>query len=185
MACQQTEQTLSEWLSDHFEEIWSKTIKYLMHFTECSVQDAEECVAEVINRVLASSRYTGPLNLAFFYTSAYRARIDQVRKSRAFLPLGYLLPDSDELAEPGMPDIHLREVETVEQALQAFEVMTPAQRVVTILGYEGLSLKETADALGMSDKSVKALRYRARRAAWKVAGVHMPEDVRSHLSREE
>lgn len=75
-------------------------------------------------------------------------------------------PPSDELvSEQGDPVARYDMLESVSFAfLLALEALTPAQRAVLLLrDVFDYSVKETADALGMSEPNVKTTHHRARR----------------------
>lgn len=75
-------------------------------------------------------------------------------------------PSYEPVDEQGNPAARYDMIESVSFAfLLALEALTPAQRAVLLLrDVFDYSVKETADALGMSDSSVKTTHHRARRA---------------------
>ncbi len=75
------------------------------------------------------------------------------------------LPSTDPVDEHGDPAARYDMLESVSFAfLLALEALTPAQRAVLLLrDVFDYSVKETAEALGMSEPSVKTTHHRARR----------------------
>jgi RNA polymerase sigma factor (TIGR02999 family) len=96
---------------------------------------------------------------AHFYRIAARVMrdilVDYARRQRAAKRGGDRQPVAlTDLGE--LPDVHTEEVLAVDEALRRLEALDPRQgRVVELRYFVGLSIPETAEALGLSESSVK------------------------------
>jgi RNA polymerase sigma-70 factor, ECF subfamily len=133
---------------------------------------AEDIVSETFLRAfrtIADFRWQGRDIGAWFITIARNLLVDQARsaRSRFEFPTADILAASDRRATaasvPG-PEESLLAVLTQRELWEAVRALRPDQQECLALRFvEGLSIRETALAMGRNEGAVKALQFRAIR----------------------
>jgi len=167
-----------EYLRDAFREderfLWG-----LCYRMTGSAADADDLVQDTFVRAIERppSNVDDPLRPWLVRVAVNLSR-DHLRRRRRSPYRGEWLPSPIETDEEALPayeptlDGHLTTegrydlMESVSYAfLVALEALTPSQRAVLLLrDVFGYSVRESADALGMSEPNVKTTHHRARRA---------------------
>ncbi|MRG96223.1 sigma-70 family RNA polymerase sigma factor [Polyangium spumosum] len=141
-----------------------------------SAADAEDLVQETLLRALERppARADEPVR-PWLTRVAVNLGIDRLRARRRRVYDGPWLPSPVETAEDAAQEIGIEPVETegrydlLESVSMAFlvalEALTPRQRAIVLLcDVFDWSVREAAEALGMTETAVKTMHHRARRA---------------------
>lgn len=107
---------------------------------------------------------------SWLYRIAYHDALGRLRAEKPLVPLD--APDDGEALMPAnlidwatLPEDLLTDVEARAEMDRAIAALTPVQRAVFILrDIEGLSTREAAESLGLSEANVKVALHRARLA---------------------
>jgi RNA polymerase sigma-70 factor (ECF subfamily) len=123
----------------------------------------EDLTGEVFQRMLAALpayRAHGLPFRAWLFRIAHNLLVDHYRQAGRTVPVEWL--ETGRAADPsGDPAAVIERTLTLEQTLRALVGLEDLQRdVVTLRFLSGLSLRETALALGKSEDAVKALQRR-------------------------
>ncbi len=132
-------------------------------------EDAEEAAQEVFIRLWRAARRYRPDKplAAYLRTLTVNFCLDMIRKPRLVA-----LPDEESRPsdDAGAYDA-VRNVELSGALGRALGSLPPSQRMAVVLFHlEGLTMRETADALGTSPKAVESLLTRARASLRKTLG---------------
>jgi RNA polymerase sigma-70 factor, ECF subfamily len=136
-------------------------------------QDAEDVLQETFIKAFRSlSSFEGRSSLStWLYRIAVNEALMLVRKRKqALVSLDEEVDNGEELAEPVeivdwccLPESDLLSAESMAFLDNAVQSLSPVLRAVFLLrDIEGLSVKDTADALGISEAAVKTRLLRAR-----------------------
>ncbi|WP_255649916.1 sigma-70 family RNA polymerase sigma factor [Frankia sp. ArI3] len=157
-------------LYDHYAEL---VFRYALYRLGGDPAAAEDIVSETFLRALrtiGAFRWQGRDIGAWFVTIARNLLIDQARSARRRfeIPTADILAAADErataLAVPG-PEESIVAVLTHRELLDAVRRLRPDQQECIALRFlEGLSVRETALAMGRTEGAVRALQLRAIRA---------------------
>lgn len=141
----------------YFERVYRYLVARLSNPTE-----AEDLAQEVFLRVLEALprfRFRGPPFSAWIFRIAHNLVVDRYRRTGH---AGEVLPLDTVLGLPSGQDVPAQAILALEaQALgAALARLTEAQRQVLLLRFvAGLSVRETAQAMGKSENAVKALQH--------------------------
>ncbi len=157
-------------LYDHYAEL---VFRYALYRLGGDPVAAEDIVSETFLRALrtiGAFRWQGRDIGAWFVTIARNLLIDQARSARRRfeIPTADILTAADErataLVMPG-PEESILAVLTRRELLDAVRRLRPDQQECIALRFlEGLSVRETALAMGRNEGAVRALQLRALRA---------------------
>ncbi|MCM3926147.1 sigma-70 family RNA polymerase sigma factor, partial [Frankia sp. AiPs1] len=157
-------------LYDHYAEL---VFRYALYRLGGDPLAAEDIVSETFLRALrtiGAFRWQGRDIGAWFVTIARNLLVDQARSARRRfeIPTADILAAADErataLAVPG-PEESIIAVLTHRELLDAVRRLRPDQQECIALRFlEGLSVRETALAMGRNEGAVRALQLRAVRA---------------------
>ncbi len=146
-----------------------KIFSYLVYHLDGQVEVAEDLTEEVFVKVLQALhtfRFSGLPFTSWLYRVAHNHMVDYLRA----LPRRATQSIDDYLE---IPDHRARDFEeavvTTDQLKTALAAITPEQRQVVVLRLiQGLSIAETAQAVGRSQEAVKQLQSRGLRALHRV-----------------
>jgi RNA polymerase sigma-70 factor (ECF subfamily) len=138
-----------------------------------NTQDAEDVLQETFLKALRSlPSFEGRSSLStWLYRIAVNEALMVVRKRRPdILSIDKEKEDDEGVSEPVeivdwccLPEVDLMNTEARRFLDEAIQELSPALRAVFVLrDIEGLSVKETADALGLTEAAVKTRLLRAR-----------------------
>ena len=144
--------------------------------------DAEDLSQEVFIKVYASIKdFRGDSKLSsWMYRIAMNTCIDKTRRKR--LKLVELDDKVHEKPSRGVnPEQAMQALSTQEQIDQALQKLPPRQRSIFIMRhYNDLMLREIAEALGISEGTVKAQLFRAVQRLQKELKFLHPDRMNSH-----
>lgn len=151
-------------LEPHRQKLW-----WLCYRMTGVAADADELVQETFLRALeAPPRDRSRELLPWLHRVAANASTDLLRKRAVRGYLGDWLPspvELDQLVDEGLsPSAHYGQRESLSYAfLIALEALSPAQRAIVLLrDVFDYSVRETAEALALSEANVKTQHHRAR-----------------------
>lgn len=156
-----------------FEEIvrrYQRQVSNAIYLTLGSRQDVEDLAQEVFVRAYRSLDRVavGQSLFSWIYRIAVNVAIDELRrrKVRRFLSLeglGEFSGRENVASEEETPAGRLLAGERSEQIRLALQRLSPTSRTVLLLReYEGLSYREIADVLHITEQAVKSRIFRAR-----------------------
>ena len=148
--------------SELYEHYYDSIFRYVS-FRTGSAADAEDITAEVFVRMIESIhrfKWKGYPFSSWLFRIAHNLVVDFYRKRgrRKTVPLESAPP----IVESGMFDVDARmDIElTMWDVRKAMECLTDLQReAITLRFAGGLSVSETANAMGKKDNAVKALQH--------------------------
>jgi len=153
-----------------FFEAWADRLYRLAWRLTGDAASAEDVVQEAFLKLMASAdRIEGRSSLAtWLYRVAYNASLDRLRAQKRMLPA----PDDDDTAPPVpetlvefrlSPEAMLRDAETRRALDEAVAALPHTLRAAFLLrDVEGLTTAEAAEALGLSEASLRVRLHRAR-----------------------
>ncbi len=165
-------------------EVYSTQIYRLALKMLSNPQDAEDVLQETFMKALRSiSSFEGRSSLStWLYRIAVNESLMIIRRRRPDL-ISVENDHEDSESEPVeivdwccMPEQEMMSAETRRFLDQAIERLTPALRAVFVLrDIEGLSVRETAEALGITEVAVKTRLLRARLRMRETLSVYFAE----------
>ena len=178
-----------------FQELvdrYKKQIYYLGLDLTGNHHDAEDLAQDVFLKAFQSIRnFRGDSRISsWLHRIAVNAYIDSKRKKSTNMTISYDDPDDDPGRFPAPVDSvaynpqRRAEAARVQQDIdQALDGLTPRERMVFVLRhYQDLALKEIAEAMGVSEGTVKSFLFRAIKKLQKSLAVYSGQpDGRSPL----
>lgn len=155
--------------ADAFGELYDRYVDVVFRYVLYRVGDralAEDVTSETFLRAfrrIATISYQGRDVGAWFVTIARNLVLDHVKSSRFRLEVATAEPDDGRTTEPG-PEAQVLTRITHTELLACVQQLGDDQRECVVLRFlHGLSVAETAAAMGRNEGAIKALQHRAVR----------------------
>jgi RNA polymerase sigma-70 factor (ECF subfamily) len=149
-----------------YELFFDRVYRYMMARVG-NAAEAEDLTQELFLKVMASLgsyRFQGPPFAAWLFRIAHNLAVDRARRRKS---AGESVSLDEALSLPAGGSVEEEALRSLEhQAVRgAIERLTELQRQAVLLRFmAGLSLAETASAMGRNENAVKALQHSALRA---------------------
>ena len=170
-----------------FEELvrrYQRQVANVIYLTLGSRAEVDDLTQEVFLRVYRSlSRVEVTTSLfSWIYRIAVNIAIDELRrrKIKRTLSLDFFSESSLEreknIEDPTEPSERVLSDERKQKVMEAIKKLTPAHRAALVLReYEGLSYKEIAQTLNITEQAVKSRIFRSREELKKLLGDYFKE----------
>jgi RNA polymerase sigma factor (sigma-70 family) len=153
-----------QWLVRHIVPFESRARAWLRrHVRSLSGADADDIIQEAYARVwvLEHAAITNPR--AYFATIIRNLVSEQVRRAR-IVPMERMgeIESLQIMSDAPGPEQHARAREELQQLYRILEQLPPqARRAFELCKFEGLTMRQAAEVLGVSDSAVEKLLARA------------------------
>lgn len=149
-----------------YAETSGKLAGYSRRRFNSSAEDADDVAGETFARFLAKQdtfdleRTNGNPN-PLLYRIAHNLQVDQLRRSRN---VSFISTDENPSIEPPAPSSGIDPETKVDIQSSLAKVHPRSRQAIALRFFEGLSVAETAQAMGTTKHAVKALEHRGLRA---------------------